>query len=284
MRVPAAAAVLLLGALAAFEAAGRVVAEREVDLPLGAERRLRARLQVPASEGPLPAVMLFGGIERGAAALDLVSSARPTVMASFDYPMKLPEQASAAGVLAAVPAARRGIRDSLRGMGLLYAHLRTMPEVDPARISIVGVSLGAPFAVIAAADNGIPGLAVIHGFGDVPGVVAHQLIRRWEPEHGSWVRPFAHALAHLLNFATGAPSVERHASRLVSGQKVLVLIAADDERVPQSATDALVAGLRQSGAMIESELEEGGHLAGGEDPRIPALLNRTESWLIAQGL
>lgn len=276
--------ILLFGGLWDATVQARVLAERQIELRVGGGRSLMARVQVPAVSRPMPAVMLFGGFERGAGALDLVRPERPTVMASFDYPLELPDEATFSNVVRALPAARRGIRDSLEGIGALHAALRDLPEVDPARITVIGVSLGAPFAVIAAAEHGIPGLAVIHGFADVPNVIAHQFIRRWEPDHGAWVRPIANGLAHVLNFATGIPRVERKAERLVAGQKVLMLIASDDERVPAPGTRALLEALQRSQASMVSEVEDGRHLAGARDPRIPALLARTERWMAAHAL
>lgn len=279
------AATFLLGALFASSVEAQVLAERWVDLELASARVVRARLQVPVVDTPVPAVILLGGFERGAGALDLVNASRPTVMASFDYPLTLPEEKPDLwGWTGLLREARRGIHDSFEAIGLLHAQLLAMPEVDPARITIVGVSLGAPFAVAAAADHGIPGLAVIHGFGRVSEVMAHNFIRRWEPDRGPWVRPFARGLAGWLTWYADIPVIEDKARTLQAHQRVLMLIAADDDLVPASATTALIEGLRASSAQVESETEAGSHLRGDTDPRIPALLARTEGWMKDHGL
>lgn len=260
-------------------------AETTVELRLVSGRVIPARLVLPVQTGErLPAVMLFGGFERGAGALDLVEPSRPTLLASFDYPLSVPRKPRFWEALGLLPEARRGIADSVEAMGLLYAHLRTREDVDPARITLVGVSLGAPFAVAAAAEYGIPGLAVVHGFGQVRQVIAHQFIRRWEPRRGAWVRPVAHALAAFLTGYGGIPDVEARARTLRAEQRVMMLIAGDDELVPAAATAALLDGFRASAAQVESEVESGGHLAGEVDPRIPALLARTERWMVDHGL
>ncbi|MGQ0621530.1 MAG: hypothetical protein ACT4QA_16680 [Panacagrimonas sp.] len=279
------AAAFLLGALLAVAAEARVPAERTLDLKLAGARVVSARVQVPVADAPVPAVILLGGFEAGAAALDRVSASRPTVMASFDYPFTLPKEKPA---LWAWPGllreARQGIRDTSEAIGRLHAHLLTMPEVDPARITIVGVSLGAPFAVAAAADHGIPGLAVIHGFGRVNEMIAQQLIRRWEPDHGPWVRPLARRVARWMTWYADVPDIEDKARTLQAHQRVLMLIAADDDLVPASATAALIEALSASSAPVESETDAGAHLAGDTDPRIPALLTRTEVWMEDHGL
>lgn len=280
------AAVLLLMFWTAYEARveARVIAERQIELSVGSGRSLMARVQVPVRAEPMPAVILLGGLERGASALDLVRPERPTVMASFDYPLNLPPEIVWSSAFRVLPDVRRGIRDSLEGIGALHAALKQLPEVDPDRITVVGVSLGAPFAVIAAADHNIPGLAIIHGFADVPGVIAHQLIRHWAPERGGWARPLARGIGWVLTLAAGIPSVEPRAAGLRREQKVLMLTASDDELIPVSATQALLEGLRRSDATTEFEVERGRHLAGADDPRIPRLLQRTERWFALSGL
>ena len=278
------AVLLLLWTVGEAPVHARVVGERQVELGVGGGRSLMARVRVPASADPMPAVILLGGFERGAAALDLVYPDRPTVMASFDYPLDLPQELDLLRVLGAVPDVRRGIGDSLEAIGALHAVLRALPEVDAARITVIGVSLGAPFAVIAAADHHIPGLAVIHGFADVPGVIAHQFVRRWHPGRGAWVHPIASVLGRVLDFAAGIPNVERRAAALRRDQRALVLIASDDELIPAHATRALIDGLRRSEATIEIEVEPGRHLTGAGDPRIRPLLMRTERWLALNGL
>ena len=262
-------------------------AESRLALTLDSGRAVDARVLVPeqSTDARMPAVMLFGGFERGASALDLIRTSRPTVLASFDYPLDVPEKARGMDYVRMLPAVRRGIRDSFDGIGKLHAYLATRPDVDPTRITIVGVSLGAPFAVVAAVDHDIPGLAVIHGFGRVNDVIAHQFIRRWGGrERGFWVEPAASLLGNVLTWYADIPQIDIRARNLRDHQRAWMLSAQDDELMPARATDALREGLDASAAQFEFETEPGGHLRGGDDPRIPALLGKAERWMARAGL
>lgn len=276
-----------VAALLGLAAAMPVLAMREsqVELSLSGGEAVSARVQTPRQAGsPLPAVMLFGGFERGDTVLDLIQGGRPKVMATFQYPLDIPDDARGWELWRALPAARQAIHDTLDGMGALHRHLQAMPEVDPERITVVGVSLGAPFAVIAAAEHDIPGLAVIHGFGKVDEVIAHQFGRRWARHRGDWVWAPAGLLGRLLNWYARIPNVEAHAARLRTDQHAWMLAAEDDRRLPADATRALREGFEQSQARFDFATETGGHLRGGDDPRIPGLLRQVEAWMVAQDL
>lgn len=279
-------ALLLMAPAHDCAAAPRLDERATLDLAEG--RRLHATIRQPdaavARGQRLPAVMLFGGFERGASALDLVQPTRPTVLASFDYPLAVPAALGWRESLALLPQARRAIHDSFEAIGLLHAQLRQRPEVDPARISIVGVSFGAPFAVVSAAEHRIPGLIVIHGFGDVTGVISHQFAWRWDVEQRPWLRPLAWLLGRFLNAYAALPRIEQHARRLDAGQHVWMLSAQDDALIPPRANESLRTAFAESAASFDYETETGGHLRGEDDPRIPELLQRTEAWLVSRGL
>lgn len=276
---------LLALAVVPFAAQSELRSEARLDLRLASGHTVEARVTRPAdAAGALPAVMLFGGFERGAGALDLVQPTRPMILASFDYPIVVPQRLDLGGSIALLPAARRAIHDSFEAIGLLHAQLLQRADVDPARVSIVGVSFGAPFAVVAAADHGIPGLVVIHGFADVPRVISHQFAWRWAEDGRAWMQPLAWLLGRSLAAYAGIPRIENHAARLRAEQKVWMLSAKDDALIPPRANESLRAAFATSPAHFDYETEDGGHLRGEKDPRIPDLLRRTERWLVANGL
>lgn len=270
-----------------FDAPTNAPIETRVELALPRGEALSARIQVPrgaGDEAPLPAVMLFGGLQRGEAVLDLIDSGRPKVLASFDYPLRLPEDVRGWRRWRYLPAARHAIHDTLAAIGGLYRHLAARPGVDRGRITIVGVSLGAPFAVIAAAEHDIPGLAVIHGFGSVDAVIAHQFGRRWSKDRGDWVWLPARLLGRLLNWYARIPSVDDLASQLDGDQRAWMLSATDDHRLPRAATANLREAFEQSQAQFSFTSATGGHLRGEDDPRIPGLLQQVEAWMIEHDL
>lgn len=271
---------LIVGLFAPLPVLAIEYREAQLSLTLEDGHALAVRLRVPeGAQGRLPAVMLFGGIERGAAALDLVVSQSPMILASFDYPFELPRSASPMTIARLLPEARRAIARTVEGIGQLHAALAARPDVDSAKISLVGVSLGAPFAVIAAADHQVPGLAVIHGFAEVPQVIAHQFIRRREPAPGPVYRLSIGLFSRFMAWFAGIPDIGQKAASLGPGQRVWMLSASDDGLIPNDAIRSLRDGFEQSSAELVFETESGGHLAGGEDPRIPSLLRRAEHWM-----
>lgn len=284
LAIAGAIALALACSLAGPEAAAGT-REESLLMPLDSGRTVQARVLKPATAGaPMPAVILLGGFERGAAALDLVQPSRATVLASFDYPIALPDRIGWRESLRLLPPAKRAIHDSFAAVGRLHSHLRARPDVDAARISIVGVSFGAPFAVVGAAEHAIPGLVVIHGFAEVPRVIGHQFAWRWAEDGRAWLRPLAWLLGHALHAYAALPRIEDQASRLRDTQQVWMLSASDDALIPPAADDALRSAFARSAARLTYETEAGGHLRGDRDPRIPDLLKRTEAWLIASGL
>lgn len=270
--------VLLLAGLAAIPAQAGM--EERLDLRLEDGRRLEVQLRKPAQHTqPLPVVLLFGGFRGAATVLDAVPAGLPLIAASFDYPFDPPRTFRFPHSLRDVPALGRGIDQTFEGIAVLVAHLRSRADVDPQRITIVGASLGAPFAVISAAELELPGLVVVHGFGEVRRVIAHQFIRKLEPRLGVWVRAPAWSLANVLVWGYRLPAPERYAPRLQASQQALMIAAAEDELIPQRATETLWKAMQSSQARIERRDHAGDHLRGIRDPRITQLVASALNWM-----
>ncbi|MEQ1439208.1 hypothetical protein AAG565_07580 [Fontimonas sp. SYSU GA230001] len=275
------AALLLL----AVAPAGAQMHSERVALRLDGGRVVEAELRRPADvDNPLPVVMLFGGFRGAATVLDAVPAGLPLVAASFDYPFDPPRRFRFPHSFADLPALGRGIDQTFEGIRLLSAHLRARPDIDARRITIVGASLGAPFAVVSAAELALPGVVVVHGFGRTAEVIAQQFVRKLEPRYGGWVRGPARLLAGLLAWAYDLPDAEIHAARLGSAQRALMIVAADDELIPAAATQALWQALHDAPAVAERIDEAGAHLRGQDDPRIADLVATALDWMRRVGL
>lgn len=275
-----AAVALLLLAWSAIATTAQAAVQERVELVLEDGRRLEVQLRKPAGHTqPLPVVLLFGGFRGAATVLDAVPAGLPLIAASFDYPFDPPRKFRFPHSLRDVPALDRGIDQTFEGIAALVAHLRTRADVDPQRITIVGASLGAPFAVISAAELALPGLVVVHGFGEVRRVIAHQFIRKLEPRLGVWVRAPAWSLANVLVWGYGLPSPERYAPRLQASQQALMIAAAEDDLIPRRATETLWKAMASSSARIERRDHPGDHLRGIRDPRIAELVATALDWM-----
>ena len=269
---------VLSPALAATPADGLTIT-----LDSGREVAARLRRDAPSKQ-PQPALILLGGFQRGGGAIDLVKTELPVIWVGMDYPYDPPRKFIFPGSLRFLPDFSTAVDETLEALRKLVATLRARPDVDAERIVIIGASAGAPFATIAAAQAQIPGVIIVQGFGDLPGVVAHQFVLRWQPRYGDWVVRPAHWLAHLLVWGLGLPHPEAYAAQYTADQQVLFIDAVDDERIPASATELLWSAIEATPADAQRRSLDGGHLSGEGDPLIDEMLRVGTQWMQAQGL
>ncbi len=274
---------LLVFALAALPVGA---AEEKIPLALDDGRVLEAIVRVPDNvQGKLPALMLFGGFRRAATVLDRVQTDRSLVWATFDYPFEPPRKFIFPRSLAYAPEARAAIHGAFDGVAKLYLALARHPRVDPARITVVGASAGAPFATVGAARQPIPGVVLVQGMGDVPLVIGHLIARKYVPKHGEWARTPSHWVGNWINWYCEIPDMAAQARQFRAGQKVVMFTATQDDFIPKPATESLWQALQQSGAQVERIDVEGIHLGVGDDSaRIADLMQRSMRWMERNGL
>lgn len=271
----------------AFCATAQAADFREEKLPLVLDdgRKIEANLRLPlAAQGKLPAIILFGGFRNAATVLDRVHADRPVIWASFDYPFEAPRKFEFPASLKLAPQMRAAIHGTLEGAGKLYAELKQHPEVDPARITIVGASAGAPFATIGAARHGIPGVILVQGFGDARRAVQHLLARKYEERWGALVRGPAWLLATWILWYCDVPDIVAHARELKPPQKVLMIAAREDDLVPREASEALWQALQESGARHERMELPGRHLRTRSAEQAADIMQRAMVWMEQNGL
>ncbi len=96
--------------------------------------------------------------------------------------------------------------------------------------------------------------------------------------------PLARLLGHVLDAGLDLPEPEAHARRLHASQRVLMVTATDDERIPARASEALWKALVDSDARVERMDLPGRHLRGYGDPAIDEILGHAIDWLDRNGL
>jgi hypothetical protein len=278
-RLPRVLAALGL-ALASAGASAAVTRDEPVRLTLASGRVIVATLRLPAADAQRrPAILLFGGFKRAAQVLDLIRTDVPVILGSFDYPFDPPRKFVFPDSLAYVPQLRAALRETFEGIALLKAHLEQRPDVDASRITIVGASLGAPFATIAGARERFPGTILVQGFGQLTRVAARQMERKWEKRYGRASALLAWPLAWLGVRLLGAPAPEEAAVAFRADQKVLLVTASADDFVPKPASEALWVALEQSSAQRERLDLPGAHLQPGADALIADILARALDWM-----
>lgn len=134
------------------------------------EDTVMAFLRVPADAAPAggrSAIVLVAGRETGRRAAEVIPGPLEGVVLAVEYPADIPETLEVGTLLRRLPAIRRS---AFRMPGVLMgaaAFLAEQPGVDPARIALVGVSFGVPFAAAAGRDSIFRGVALHHGGADL---------------------------------------------------------------------------------------------------------------------
>lgn len=201
-----------------------------------------------------PLVILLGGQRTGRDAVDLLGAPGPFVVAALDYPYAGPERPR--GVrqsLVAILHARKTTRETPPAVWLALDWLLTQPEVDPARVELVGVSLGVPFAAAAGAlDPRFRRVWLIHGGAGIREWIEHNLRSRVGSD--LW-RGLAGGLVHLL--ARGPALEPAYWAPRISPRPVIVIGAREDRRLPPRLVERLYAA---AGTPKELIWTEGGHV------------------------
>lgn len=207
-------------------------------------------LRLPAGDGPpRAAVLLLGGHRTGRRATQLVPATQKVVVAAMSYPTRIERIESPADVLAA----RRAILDTPAAVMLCADYLSARPDVDPARMELVGVSLGAPFACVAGAlDARFTRVWSIHGGGSPPRLLAAALRRELSSPLLCWLA--GHLLAPLAHGIALAP--ERWVGRIAPRPFVMVN-GRDDDSIPRACVEILHTAAGEPKELI---WVQGGHI------------------------
>jgi hypothetical protein len=232
---------------------------------LAFEMALKRPLQDPHARRPL--VVLLGGHRTGRDAVELVEDTGGTVLAALSYPYDGNHGVKGLAVLAAAPAIRRAVLDTPPAAMLALDWLLVQPFVDPARVELVGVSLGAPFAVIAGAlDPRFGRVWSIHGAGEPARLIEHNLVRRlpFAPLRGLVVRAAA-AAGCLPRLAP-----ERWVAR-IAPRPFVMINGSDDDKLPPECVGALWAASRPP---AELSWVEGGHVRPKKEELVRELVAR----------
>ena len=244
---------------------------------------LTAKLLVPTQEEKgtrFPVVSVFGGFERATKLLETLQPKAPIIVASFDYPFDAPKKFEFSKSLSYAPDTKRAISDMLGAIEELHNAIKKREDVDASKITVLGASIGAPFALTAAADDPtISGIVIIHGFGDIPGTVKHRLLRRWEPKFGALAHPMAWLFSHLGWLYLDGPAPEESVLRLTSRQRVYMIQAEEDSYIPTASSSRLWKAIENSAAQHERLMTPGDHLQPDSNRAIENISDQIINWM-----
>ncbi len=180
--------------------------------------------------GPRPVVVVLGGHRTGRDAVRLVGEPGGIAVVAVDYPYDGPDRIRGLWQgLRHAPGMRRALVDTPRALSQALDWILQQPWVDAARVELVGVSLGVPFAAVAGGnDTRFTRVWLIQGAADNAAWLEANLQRRintgWLRRGTTWL---LHRLAHGASFDT-ATWVARIAPR-----PVVIVGALDDQRLPR---------------------------------------------------
>jgi hypothetical protein len=175
-----------------------------------------------------PVVLLLGGHNTGRDAVRLIPETRGAIVAALSYPYRGEHRVKGLRVVRYVPAIRNAVLDTPPAVMLALDYLLARADVDPRRAEGVGVSLGAPFMVIAGAlDPRLTRVWAIHGSAGSYGPLEANL-RRSLPS-----APARATVAGLASLLISGPRLapERWAGR-IAPRPFVMLNARDDEQMP----------------------------------------------------
>ena len=213
-------------------------------------------------------VVLLGGLVTGERAVLLVPDAAAHLLA-VDWPWREPRRMPWWRVALRLGAIRRALLRSPAVLALGVEAAAGAPEVDPARIALVGVSLGVPPAVSALRLTRRPAtLVLLHGAAGLRGPLRHGLVRQGVPGVVAW--PLAALGARLIH------PLEPSLHAAAAGERpVLIVNAADDPLLPAAAVEALHRLFPAAEVRWRAPL----HGASRRSEAIAAATREVEGWL-----
>jgi dienelactone hydrolase len=186
-------------------------------------------------QGRRPLLVLLGGHRTGRDAVELIPETRGVIVAALSYPYKGNHRAKGIELVRALPALRRALVDTVPAIQLALDHLLADPEVDPARVELVGVSFGSIFVCIAGArDERARRVWSIHGGGDNRLLLEHNLRREIANDIP---RQLVARIAHHLDYGD-ALSAERWVAG-IAPRPFIMVNARDDTFIPAASVERL---------------------------------------------
>ncbi len=252
--------------------------KRLVDLTLVGDTGLQARVRIRAADDHSgarhPAAILIGGWETGRAAADVPPETADLVLVSLDYPYDGPSRPTWWQWITHFGQMRQAVLDTPPALLLAAQYLYGRDDVDPDRVTVIGVSLGVPFATATAAtDRRLAGAALLHGGADLRGMAAYA----WADDRPAWL-----VWLQATGVAWAAAPLEpgRYVGA-IAPRPVLLIEATGDELVPRRSALALYRAAREPKRLVWLA---SGHVQRSNEEVVDELMRVTLEWMEERGL
>lgn len=244
--------------------------------------RIRFVVSLPDPMPPrrVPLVVVLGGLRGGSGSIREISSVAgdpgPNAFVGYDWPLPTREPGVVEIVLR-LPELRRGVLQVPGQVDAILAWAATQDWVDPARVSLLGFSLGAfvvPAAQRIAQERGVPIRWTVIAYGGAP---IGKVIAGHPGAGPRWLRPALGAAADLL-LRPVEPSV--HLPHLRG--RFLVLGAATDRLIAPGAAKRMVELTPEPRTVVRME---GDHMGVGANRRklLERVVHVSRTWLVEAG-
>jgi hypothetical protein len=199
--------------------------------------------------------VILGGHLTGREAARMLGDTRGVLVDAVTYPFDGDVRPSAATFLRQIPKIRSAFLDTPPALMLTLDYLLKLPGVDSSDVEGIGVSLGAPFAVVAGAmDPRFTRVWAIHGSG---GSYAPLEMNMRRSIHFAPLRVAAAAIANVI--ISGPRLDPSHWVGRIAPRKFMMVNASGDERMPRAQVEELYLN---AGQPKEQIWMSGGHVHG----------------------
>ena len=252
-------------------------------IKLNSNTKIQAKLlryQNKSNPSKLPFVLILGGFETGANAVELVKPRFPVLLASFDYPYQPPKKWHLSDFFSELNKIKKATHETIQGMVRLYQKIKKRKDTAPDYGTMVGASFGAPFVLLSSSKiKDIKGIALLHGFADIRNVLEHRLQQLWVSKYGSWAKPFIWLLSYFLWWYLDIEDPSKIIQTYDSDQHVLLIEAKYDEFIPKEAQTSLKMNLNKSDAIVKKKKYHSGHLMPGKENILKQMLHDVTQWM-----
>ena len=228
------------------------------------EALLRRPLRLAADHRVL---VTYTGAGTGARIFELIPARDDLVLLAVQYPFERPR--GRLERLGTVFEVRRAALRTAAGGLLAVDYLERDEALDPARILLLGASVGSVFATLQGAlDERIPRVLIVHGGGDLPTLLRVSM----EGHVPDWLLPVTVRLARI---PTDSFDPVRYVGR-IAPRELVVVAARDDRRFPPACVEAFYARAGEPKRLLWTET---GHVGNSKADIVAVVLEQITAYL-----